>query len=796
VQYGHFDDERKEYVIDRPDTPRSWSNYLGSTEYGAITTNNAGGYSFFRSAAQGRFTRLLFNSIPMDQPGRYFYLRDRDCGDYWSASWQPVGKDLAEYRSTCRHGTGYTVIDSEYSGIASESTYFVPRGRNFEFWILKLTNRGDQARKLSVFSYIEYASEWSVANDQGNLQFTQYVVKMDAKGNLIRHASLDHLPPDPDDFQNRDQGRHSFLGLVGAESAGFDTDREVFLGPYRTYANPIVVEQGKCTGSLAHGDNACGTMQVDLELAPGESKEFMLVMGVGEAEKEGQAVLAEYDTVDKARAALEDVKAFWHARLGRLTSHTDDPAFDSMVNVWNAYNCLMTFTWSRAASLVYSGERDGLAYRDTVQDFLGVLASIPDLVRDRLELMVTGQCSNGGAMPVVKTFAHRPGHETPPEEGHYRADDCLWLFNAVPAYVKETGELDFFDKVLPYADKGEATVLGHLRRALEFNLERSGANGLPCGLYADWNDCLRMGERGESLFVTFQVRMGLAVYLEISEMLKRDDEAAWARSQLADFDERIEKVAWDGDWFIRGIRDDGSIIGTKDDPEGSIFLNSQSWAVLSGAGTEEQRRRAMDMVHEKLATEFGIMVCTPPFEKTDYHVVRAVLFNSGMKENGGIFSHPQGWAVMSEAILGRGDRAYQYHRAYMPAAYNDRAEVRQVEPYVHCQSTHSPFSRRYGSSRLPWLTGTASWAYYSATWGILGIQPDYDGLRINPCLPSAWKEIRVTRHFRGRDFDITIRNGKKGKGVVSMEVNGKAIEGDLILESAFAETNQVVVQLA
>ncbi len=794
MQYGHFDDERKEYVIERPDTPRSWSNYLGSTEYGAIITGNAGGYSFYRSAAQGRFTRLMFNAIPMDQPGRYFYIRDRASGDYWSASWQPVGKDLEDYRSTCRHGTAYTVIESEYEGIQSESTYFVPLGRNFEIWLLKLINRSERPRELSVFTYLEYTNEWVMQQDLLNLQYTQYIVRVQPVDGMLEHSINRSLPADPEDFQNRDQGRWTFLALVGADMMGYETDRDAFLGPYRTYADPLCVERGECSGSEAYGDNACGTVQTDLELAPGESREFMVLLGVGKASEAGRRAVEEFDSTQKARAALQEVKQWWHERLGALTCRTPDAEFDSMINVWNAYNCLITFNWSRAASLVYAGARDGLGYRDTVQDFLGATAAIPAEVLQRLELMITGQVSTGGAMPVVKPWAHRPGRESLPD--HYRADDCLWLFNAVPAYVKETGDLAFYEKVLPYADQGEDTVLGHLRRALEFNLERSGAHGLPVGLTADWNDCLRLGEGGESLFVAFQLRLGLRVYAEVCDRLDHEEDAVWARERLTELDERIQQHAWEGDRFVRAFQEDGTVVGSRKAEEGRIFLNAQSWAVISGAATPEQATTAMDSVAEHLATPCGLMICTPPFQNVPCAEIRAVLFNPGMKENGGIFSHTQGWGVMAECMIGRPERAYGYYRAYMPAAYNTRAEVRETEPYVHCQSTHTHHSPKEGASRVPWLSGTASWSYYSGTQYVLGIRPEYDGLRVDPCLPPEWDQIEVTRRFRGRRFEIAIRNGQRGKGVLSMQVNGQEVEGDLIPEGMFQDVNQVQVQLA
>ncbi|MGD2035791.1 MAG: hypothetical protein PVF73_12080, partial [Bacteroidales bacterium] len=444
MQYGHFDDQKKEYVITRPDTPRSWSNYLGSTQYGAIITNNAGGYSFFHSSAQGRFLRLRFNAVPADQPGRYIYFHDRENKDYWSASWQPVGKTLDNYRSECRHGSAYTVIQSEYSGIASETLYFVPLGKNYECWHVKVTNKSNKRRSLRVFTYVEFACNWNALDDMNNLQYSQYIIKTDVADGIIDHGSNVFIPPQPDNFEEKDQGRHSFIGIAGIHVSGYDTDREKFLGPYRTYANPLAVEKGKCTNSLAEGDNGCGSLQADIDLSPGESKVFTVVLGVGEAEKEGKQAIKTCRDKNAVEKAFTELKNYWHTRIEGLTANTPDPDFNSMINMWNPFNNLITYAWSRAASLIYSGERDGLGYRDTVQDMIGILHNISEEAGERLELMITGQASTGGAMPVVKPFAHNPGKEKAPDETEYRSDDCLWLFNTVPAYVKETGNIRFY----------------------------------------------------------------------------------------------------------------------------------------------------------------------------------------------------------------------------------------------------------------------------------------------------------------------------------------------------------------
>lgn len=796
MQYGYFDDANREYVITRPDTPRSWSNYLGTTEYGAIITNNAGGYSFFKSAAQGRFMRLRFNAIPLDQPGRYVYLHDRDSKDYWSASWQPVGKPLAKYKSVCRHGTAYTVITSEYSVIKTESTYFVPLGRAFECWLVKITNNDSKKRNLRMFTYVEYGCNWKAADDLNNLQYTQYIAKMDVVDGIIDHGSNVNMPYLPDDFEEKDQGRHTFMAITGAPVTGWDTDREKFLGLYRGYGNPLAVEKGECSNSLAVGDNPCGTLQVDIDLEPGESREVLVLMGIGMAALEGKKIAAEFKNPAKAYEELAALKQYWHSRLQNMFVQTPDSEFNSMMNMWSPFNCLMTYTWSRAASLVYAGERDGLGYRDSVQDMLGVIHTIPDTVRERLELLITGQVSTGGAMPVVKQFSHHPGKEEPIPETEYRSDDVLWLFNSIPAYVKETGDISFYNKELPYADKGQDTVFYHLKRAIQFSLDRSGAHGFPCGLRADWNDCLVLGQDGESVMVAFQLRYALDVFMEISRLLNKPAEGEWAAKHLAILDKNIEKHGWDGEWYMRAYRHDGFKFGSRESEEGSIFLNTQTWAVYSGHTDRQKAEMVMKAVNERLATEYGLALCNPPFVKTDFKVIKATLFNKSMKENGSIFCHTQGWAVIAETMLGHGDRAYQYFRSYMPAVYNTKAEIREIEPYVYCQSTHAKYSPRYGASRLPWLSGSATWSYYAATQYILGVRPEVDGLRIDPCVPAEWQEFSVQRVFRGKLLHIKFDNkAAVQKGVIKILLNNKEIQGNFLPLDLMQKENQVVVTM-
>jgi N,N'-diacetylchitobiose phosphorylase len=794
MQFGHFDDENKEYVITRPDTPRSWSNYLGSTDYGAIITNNAGGFSFFKSAAQGRFMRFRSNALPMDQPGRYIYFHDKESKDFWSASWQPVGKPLDTFKTECRHGTAYTKITSAYTSIVSETTFFVPLGKEYECWVVKVKNTDNKKRSLTAFSFVEYSNFWNIWMDIINLQYTQYITTMKVVDNIIDHGINVFLPVVRGDFMADPQSRHTFMAMTGAEVKGFDTDREKFIGPYRTYQNPLVVENGECTNSIAVGDNPCGTLQTDIELNPGEEKQFMIIMGIGEAHIEGKSAALEFSKPEKADEELLKLKEYWHTRIKGMSVETPDAEFNSQLNMWSPFNCLITYAWSRAVSLVYSGERDGLGYRDTVQDLLGVLHTIPEEAGKRLELMITGQVSTGGAMPVVKPFDHHPGKEPMPNEKEYRSDDCMWLFNTIPAYVKETGNINFFQKILPYSDQGEATVLGHLKQAIIFSLERSGSHGLPCGLLADWNDCLVLGHKGESVFVALQLRFALMTYIEICELLVEPKEIKWANDKLAILDESIEKHAWDGAWYLRAYRQDGLKFGSRENEEGTIWLNPQSWALISRHAQGKRAESVMESVKTHLSTDYGLMICDPPFEKADLSVIKATLFNKGMKENGAIFCHTQGWAIIAETMLGHGKQAYEYFRSYMPAACNRNAEIREIEPYVYSQSTHSKYSPHYGASRLPWLSGSATWSYYTATHYILGIRPDYKGLIIDPCITPEWKNFKVTRRFRNKNFHFIIQN-EKGvqKGVKKLILNGVEIQGNLIPLEMMKEINEVLV---
>jgi cellobiose phosphorylase len=792
MQYGYFDDANREYVITRPDTPKSWINYLGSRLYGGIITQNAGGYSFYKSGGAGRILRMRFNGLPVDQPGRYLYLRDNATGDYWSASWQPVGKPLDQYKHTVRHGLGYSIFEAEYAGISSVFTCFIPRGRAFEYWGLAVTNTSDRLRRVSVFSYAELANEWHYRQDLENLQYSQYIVQASYHDGMIHRLN------------NTNPGRNElYFALAGAEVTSYDTDRDRFLGNYRTQANPLAVERGRCSNSATVGDNACASLHSALELQPGESRHLIFILGIGSPTESwdglppGTAILKEYAHPDRMAHELEAIRREWAERLLTFQVSTPDAELNSMVNVWHAYQTHMTFNWSRGVSLIEAGDRDGLGYRDTVQDILAITHSIPLPAEERLDLILTGQTAEGGGMPLVKPLTHRPGHETTPTVEQYRSDDTLWLPITVANFVYETGNLAYLDKVLPYADHGQATVYGHLKRALQFSIDHKGRNGLIQGLAADWNDCVKFGTTGESLFTTFLFYAGCQRVAELAQHKGLEEDARWCREQAAQVKACIDACAWDGEWFVRGLSASGAKLGSSDNAEGRIYLESNVWAVISGAADPEQAVCCMDAVHRYLATEHGLVLCEPPHTRPMPGVGLSLLvYPPGHKENGGIFCHSNAWAIVAECLLGHGDLAYDYYRSYLPARYNAQAEIHQAEPYVYCQFAYGRHSPRFGEARNPWLTGTASWTYIAVTQYLLGIQPTLKGLRVNPCIPARWDRFEARRCFRGKWITIRVENpAHVNQGVHALTLNGAPIEGNVIPVDHLVEDNEARVVL-
>lgn len=804
MQYGYFDDKEREYVITCPDTPAPWVNYLGSPEYGAIISNNAGGYSFAKSGANGRILRYVFNQF--DEPGRYIYIRDNLSKDYWSASWQPVGKNLTRYKSECRHGMAYTKMRALYAGISSEVLYYVPLDAAHEVWAVAVRNDSDVVRELTVTGYAEFTNNPNYEQDQVNLQYSQFITRTEFENDHILqliHGNLDAVAANGKEVDNKDVGYRLF-GLAGQRVSGYCGNKESFLGRYHGYGDPQGVTTGKLDGSMNYNENACGALSAVLVLNPGETAHLAFIVGAKNRE-ESRALMARYaDPAAVCPEELAALKAHWHTRLENFQIHTPSAEMNSMINTWNAYNCFMTFTWSRAASLIYCGLRNGYGYRDTVQDIQGVIHLAPEQAAEKIRFMLSAQVDNGGGLPLVK-FTHNPGHEDTPDDpsyvqetGHpaYRADDALWLFPTIYKYLAETGNLAFLDEVIPYANKGAATVYEHLQRAIDFSLEHLGPHGMPAGLYADWNDCLRLGAEGESSFVAFQLVLALRIQKQLAE--EKGDAAAAEKlaKQLADFSALVEKLCWNEDRYIRGFTEKGEVIGRRTDPEANLWLNPQSWAVISGLADSEKAETILHTVQEGLNTEYGVMLMQPPYHAHAFDGALAVIYNAGVKENAGIFSQSQGWIILAEALCGHGNRAFSYYKANSPAEQNGCAEIRKLEPYCYGQFTEGKDSPHFGRSHVHWLTGTASTMMVGAVEGILGVRPDLHGLRLSPSIPAAWDGFTMEKIFRGKKLHITVQNPvHKESGFTSLMLNGAAMPDNYIPADKLAAENEIVLTM-
>lgn len=803
MRYGYFDDKAREYVIDRPDTPAPWVNYLGSPAYGAIISNNAGGYSFERSGANGRILRYVFNQF--DQPGRYIYLRDDESGDFWSASWQPVAKDLNDYQVKCCHGMGYTRMEASYAGISSKAVYYVPQGKAYEVWALTVTNDSDRDRSLTLTGYAEFTNHSNYEQDQVNLQYSLFIGRTVFEGNRITqqiHGNLDALAQGEDVDDKTVTER--FFGLAGAPVSSCCGDKTAFLGAYHGYGNPQGVAAGDLGNLESYNENSCGALSCKVKLAPGESKTILFATGM-KPSAQAAAILAGYtDPAAQVQQEVDALKAEWYSRFSHLQVETPDPAFNTMLNTWNAYNCFITFIWSRAASLIYCGLRNGYGYRDTVQDIQGIIHLEPEMACEKIRFMLSAQVDNGGGLPLVK-FTHNPGHEDTPDDpsyvketGHpaYRADDALWLFPTVYKYVAESGNLAFLDEVIPFANKDQGTVYEHLKRAVEFSLNHLGPHGLPAGLYADWNDCLRLGANGESAFVAFQFYYAMRILRQFAAHRGADQDVRWLDEKLTEYQSRIQELCWDGDRFIRGFTEAGERIGEAAAPEANFWLNPQSWAVISGLADSHQADTIMEGVSQRLNTAYGAVLMDPPYHAHAFDGALAVIYNPGTKENAGIFSQSQGWLILAEALCGHGERAFGYFTENAPAAQNDRAEIRHLEPYCYGQFTEGPASKHFGRSQVHWLTGTASTVMVGCVEGILGLRPDLDGLRLAPAIPKEWDSFTMEKDFRGHRLHICVENpGHHESGCRSLTLNGQAMPDNYIPASALRDENDIILTM-
>ncbi|MBQ8678860.1 MAG: N,N'-diacetylchitobiose phosphorylase [Treponema sp.] len=799
MKYGYFDDEAREYVITRPDTPAPWANYLGSPEYGALISNNAGGYSFAKSGANGRLLRYVFNNF--DQPGRYIYIRDNENRDFWSASWQPVGKDLKSYKSECRHGTAYTKMLADYEGIHSEALYYVPLDASYEVWDLKVKNTSGKKRTLTISGYAEFTNNSNYEQDQVNLQYSLFIGRTYFEKNRIMQAVHGNLADvEKDKPVDNKIVTERFFGLAGSDVASYCGDKEEFLGAYRSYSNPLGIERGDLGNKLSYNENSCGAISAEICLEAGEEKSIAFILGMKYSDEAGK-IIAKYADVKKTcEKELSELKAWWHGKFENFQVKTPSAEFNTMINTWNAYNCFMTFIWSRAASFIYCGLRNGYGYRDTVQDIQGVIHLAPEMALEKIRFMLSAQVDNGGGLPLVK-FTHKAGQEDTPDDasyvketGHpaYRADDALWLFPTVYKYVAETGNLAFIDEVIPFANKDSGTVYEHLKRAIQFSMERLGPHGLPAGLYADWNDCLRLGKNGESSFVAFQYYYAMSVIKYFASYKNDTDYIAFIDRSQTYFKKLMNDLCWNEDRFIRGFTEAGETIGKKGDPEANLWLNPQSWSVISGMATKEQAEKALDSVSKQLNTQYGAVLMDPPYHSHAFDGALAVIYNAGVKENAGIFSQSQGWIILAEALSGHGKRAFQYFMENAPSAQNEMAEIRKLEPYCYGQFTEGKASPHFGRSHVHWLTGTASTVMVGCVEGILGMRPDFGGLRLAPSIPGEWKSFEAEKTFRGKKLKIRVENPNgKESGWSEFYVNDEKQADNYVSEKQLTAVTEI-----
>ena len=786
-------------MIERPDTPLPWINYLGSEDYVGLISNTAGGYSFFRDARLRRLTRYRYNHAPPDEGGRYLYLRDADDGSFWSPSWQPTRGDLEDYR--CRHGLGYTIIGSRRAGIEAETLYLVPLGETLEVWRTRVTNHRERPVHLSLFSAVEFCL-WDAQDDATNLQRNLSIGEVEVSDGVIYHTT-----------EYRERRDHFAYFACSEPLAGFDTQRERFLGPYRGWERPVTVEEGRSGDSIAHGWAPIGSHHVQLELQPGETRDVVFVLGYSENppdakfdppgsgeldERRVRPTIERFRRTEEVEAAFERLREHWTELLETLRVRTPSEHVDRMVNVWNPYQCMVTFNLSRSASYFESGVGRGMGFRDSSQDLLGFVQMVPDRARGRILDLAATQLETGGAWHQYQPLTKRGNDAL----GSGFNDDSLWLILAVAAYLKETGDRGILEESVPYDHEpgSETSLYEHLQRALSYTLDRLGPHGLPLIGHADWNDCLnlnafsdtpgesfqttqnREGDVAESVFIAGLFALAAEELTQIAERSDRVEDAEAYRVHRAAMVEAVRDHGWDGEWFLRAYDAAGSAIGSSSNDEGRIYVEPQGMCVMAGIGLDDGRaERALGSVEEHLGTPHGIVLLDPPYSR--YHVELGEIssYPPGYKENGSVFCHTNPWIVIAETMVGDGDRAFDHYLRINPSGREELSEVHRCEPYVYAQTIAGKAAPTHGEAKNSWLTGTAAWALVSVTQWILGIRPEHDGLRIDPCLPGEWEGFEAERRFRGAVYRIAVRKARGVRGrVTSLVIDGQPVEGNVV----------------
>lgn len=796
MKFGYFDDVNKEYVITTPTTPYPWINYLGSQEFFSLISNTAGGYSFYKDAKLRRITRFRYNNVPLDLGGgRYYYLYDE--GDFWSPGWAPAKKELQSYE--CRHGMGYTSIKGKRNDVSTEITFFVPLNFNGEVHKVEIKNESNKAKTLKLFSFLEWCL-WNADDDDRNFQRNFSTGEVEVKGSVIYHKT-----------EYKERRNHYAFFSVNAPIAGFDSDRESFIGTYNGFEAPQAVVAGKSNNSVADGWSPCASHCVEMELQPGESKEFVFILGYVENpvddkweskgvinKKKAEAMIAQYATAADADKGLQELKDSWDKLLSKYILESGEDKLNRQVNIWNQYQCMVTFNLSRSASYFESGVGRGMGFRDSNQDILGFVHQIPDRARERIIDIASTQLQDGGAYHQYQPLTKRGNDAI---GGNFN-DDPLWLILAVVAYVKETGDYSILDVMTPFDnDMSVATPLkDHLKRSFDHVINNLGPHGLPLIGRADWNDCLNLNcfstEPGESFQTTTSKDGKVAesvmiagmftyiggLYARLMEKTGDINEANRADKEVDKMRAVIMKDGWDGKWFLRAYDDFGKKVGSEECEEGKIFIESQGFCVMGGCGVENGKAiEALDSVEERLGTKYGLVLNNPAFTKYVVEYGEISTYPAGYKENAGIFCHNNAWIMCAEATIGRGDKAYDYYTRIAPAFLEDISEIHRTEPYVYPQMAAGKDARRFGEAKNSWLTGTASWNFVAISQFILGIQPDFDGLKVDPAIPKDWDGYKVTREFRGDVFEVEVKNPNHVcKGISSLVVDGKEIDGNVI----------------
>ena len=804
--FGHFDDANREYVITDPQTPWPWINYLGNEDFFSLISNTAGGYSFYKDAKFRRITRYRYNNVPMDNGGRYFYINDN--GTVWSPGWKPCKTPLDFYE--CRHGMSYTRITGAKDGIQASVLFFVPLHTWAEVQKLTLTNTSDQTKKFKLYSFAEWCL-WNAATDMENFQRNFSTGEVEVDGSVIYHKT-----------EYKERRNHYAFYSVNTPVDGFDTDRETFIGLYNEFRDPQQVMDGTCGNSIAHGWSPIASHYIEVELAPGQSKDYVFMLGYVENEQEekfaeetpgllhsgsspiinkakAQALMASYDTVEKVDAAFAELKIYWDNLLGIYSVQSPEEKLDRMVNIWNQYQCMVTFNMSRSASFFESGIGRGMGFRDSNQDLVGFVHQIPERARERIIDIASTQFPDGGCYHQYQPLTKRGNNDI----GGGFNDDPMWLIFGTVAYIKETGDFTILDEPVPFDNEpgSEVSLMEHLRVSFNHVVENLGPHMLPLIGRADWNDCLNLncfswdpnesfqttenkteGSKAESLMIAGLFVVCGRDYVELCAKVGLAQEAERAQKFVDDMVEAVKKHGWDGEWYLRAYDYFGRKVGSDENEEGKIFIESQGWCTMAGIGLEEGMvQKALDSVKERLDCEHGIVLNNPAFTKYVVEYGEISSYPAGYKENAGIFCHNNPWVIIGETVLGRGDYAWDYYRKICPSYTEENSALHKVEPYVYSQMIAGKDAAKPGEAKNSWLTGTAAWNWYAITQYILGIKPAYDGIQIDPCICSQWKEYKVTRRFRGSTYEITVKNPDGVcKGIREILLDGQSLEGNVV----------------